>query len=289
MTSLPRAGELRAAIARAGFARLPRAFPAAEAAAMCDRIWSALEATHGMRRDDRATWTIAQPRHLQALPRAGAFDAVASPAVLAAIDEMLGPGSWRRPKRWGQALVTFPGSQADWRVPDAVWHIDWPARDAEAPLFGIKVLAYASSVRAGGGGTVVVAGSHRLVAEHVAASPARDAGGSAEVRTALVRAHPWFRELCVPPRERARDPAQAAARAAERADRLMARATAIGGTDVQVVELVGEPGDVVLFHPWLLHAPAANAGEEPRMMVSENLNTAAGLALYAPPTARPTR
>ena len=33
-----------------------------------------------------------------------------------------------------------------------------------------------------------------------------------------------------------------------------------------VVELSGEPGDVVVGHPWLLHTPAPNRGDRPRFM-----------------------
>lgn len=45
----------------------------------------------------------------------------------------------------------------------------------------------------------------------------------------------------------------------------------IDGVTVRVVELTGEPGDVVFMHPHLFHAPAPNRAEEPRLMVTGGL------------------
>ena len=41
----------------------------------------------------------------------------------------------------------------------------------------------------------------------------------------------------------------------------------------RVVELVGEPGDVVFFHPWLLHAAAPNRRSVPRFMFTQSATT----------------
>ena len=45
----------------------------------------------------------------------------------------------------------------------------------------------------------------------------------------------------------------------------------VDGHELRVVELTGEPGDIVLIHPFTLHAIAENAGTGPRMMTSKNL------------------
>jgi hypothetical protein len=37
------------------------------------------------------------------------------------------------------------------------------------------------------------------------------------------------------------------------------------------VELSGAPGDVVLMHPWQLHAPAPNCGTSPRLLLSQSI------------------
>jgi hypothetical protein len=260
----------RAEFERLGFTRLRGAFGERDAALMCDRIWAALAERHGIRRDDRTTWTVAIPRHLQSLPRSGAFDAIGSPVLTGAIDDLLGAGAWKVPRRWGQALVTFPARGLRWDVPDAIWHMDWPGRGPAEPLFGVKVLAYPATVLPGGGGTVIIAGSHRLVARRVEECAGENAGGSAKVRGFLMRQVPWFRAL------------DSRAEKADRIERFMSRGTTVDGVELRVVELTGEPGDVILFHPWMFHAPAANCRDEPRLVISENLNTAAGLALYVP-------
>ena len=40
---------------------------------------------------------------------------------------------------------------------------------------------------------------------------------------------------------------------------------------VRVVELTGQPGDLVFIHPHLFHAPAPNRGPSPRLMVTGGL------------------
>ena len=55
--------------------------------------------------------------------------------------------------------MTFPAADV-WDVPAGGWHIDFPARSA----LRLKWLGYLEPVAVGGGGTVVLEGSHRLVA-----------------------------------------------------------------------------------------------------------------------------
>ncbi|MGH3880461.1 MAG: phytanoyl-CoA dioxygenase family protein, partial [Actinophytocola sp.] len=146
-----------------------------------------------------------------------------TPAVRHAIDELAGAG---QPFSWGDPLVTFP-TAGEWRVPTTGWHIDFPARSN----LRLKWLGYLEPVRPRGGGTVVLAGSHRLVAEVLAERDPADPGRSADLR-----------------------------------DAVLART----GAD-DVVELTGEPGDVVFMHPHVFHAPAPNHTDEPRLMLTGGL------------------
>ena len=50
----------------------------------------------------------------------------------------------------------------------------------------------------------------------------------------------------------------------------------LGGVPVRVVELTGRAGDIVIGHPWLLHAPAPNCGTTPRFMTVQRVKAAAG-------------
>jgi Phytanoyl-CoA dioxygenase (PhyH) len=226
-----------------GWARVRGAFPAAAAAAMAEAVWETLTRRDGIRPDDPSTWTVTEPRGLAGLRERGAFDALGSRAVVDAVTALLGRSDWLRPADWGGALVTFP-TPGSWAVPRSGWHLDWPARGAPGSRLLVKWLGYATPIGRGGGGTVALAGSHRLVAEHLARTDPDDPGRSRAVRDAVFRRGPWFRDL--PPD----------------------RGTTVGGVPVRVVELTGEPGDVVFLHPHLLHAAAPNRAGAPRFMVT---------------------
>ena len=68
--------------------RIPEAFSAEDASAMCDVVWAAL-ARAGIRRNDRSTWTTARPIHLQYLKSDPVFQAIGSARTIGAIDEVL--------------------------------------------------------------------------------------------------------------------------------------------------------------------------------------------------------
>jgi hypothetical protein len=218
--------ELSQRFAADGFVRLSQAFPVELADALAGEVWSELGRRHGISRTDRSTWTPAEPRGLGALRKRGVFDALATPAVVEAISELLGDEDWPRPFSWGDPLVTMP-SPGRWAVPATGWHIDFPARST----LRLKWLAYLAPVTAGGGGTVVLAGSHRLVERYLLANPT-DPGRSATVRDAVLAAGSWPHG---------------------------------------VVELTGEPGDLVFLHPHLFHAPAPNHASSPRLMATGGL------------------
>ena len=91
-----------------------------------------------------------------------------------------------------------------------------------------------------------VAGSHRLLD-----APGRELRSKAFKKA--LRKKPYFNVLLGEDN-------------AER-DRYLAQAHRVDGVDLRVVELTGEPGDVVLADARLLHAPAPNAQSTPRLMV----------------------
>lgn len=147
-------------------------------------------------------------------------------------------------------LLTLPGQGAmgpvtRWSVPRQVWHTDAP-RIAGPGVPGVIALGFLDQTPAGGGGTLFVAGSHRLLD-----APARELR-SKDFKRAL-RKRPYFNVLL-------RDDS------AERTA-FLAQAHRVEGVDVRLVELTGEPGDVVLADARLLHAPAPNVQSKPRLMV----------------------
>lgn len=72
------------------------------------------------------------------------------------------------------------------------------------------------------------------------------------VRRALLASDPWLAALGAESADEARDRSPDA------------REHVVGDVPVRIVELIGEPGDVVIGHPWLLHTPAPNRGDRPR-------------------------
>jgi hypothetical protein len=240
-----------AAFDRDGFVRLPAAFPREAAIAMQAEWWAELAALCGARRDDASTW---RPRQLdlKGPKRAASQRAIETAHLKGAIDALIGADAWDWPKDWGRPIVTFPSGAPHeaWDVPQG-WH--WDGRsDWNVPrLTTLFVVACVGEMLSGGGATVVVAGSHRVVAERYDPLPAdRRALGETWRRDRLMRDHPWF--------------AQLSGHAPGPADRIGAFMGADG--PLRVVELTGEPGDVYVCHPLLIHSPAPNCRDQPRMV-----------------------
>jgi hypothetical protein len=250
--------EQREEFEKSGIVRLVGAIAPKDAKDMRGCVWDALFARRQLRPDDPGTWAAKRVMGSHDLPKSVTLQQVGSPAVCDALDSLLGARNWERPERWASLLVTFPESSEQWDVPHKVWHLDFPASRQTQELFAVRLFTCLAKLSPGGGGTVFVAGSHRLVRELV------DTDGavrlrSADARKALIRTHPWIKSLCS---------------FDERVDRVrqfMKAGTVINGNEVRVVEMTGDPGDVLVTHPLMLHAPATNCGSDPRMVLSSTV------------------
>lgn len=232
-----------------GLLRLDGAIPRAAAAAMCGRLWEYLASRYAIHRGEPSTWTVEQPTRFQPITHSGAFRAVGGAPLCAALDALLGPGRWARPRWWGRPLVTFP-RDGPWELPTRAWHFDcMPVSDGHRP---VQFFAFLNEVRPRGGGTLVLAGSHRLVAPYLSLG---EAFRLDRVRSSLA-CHPWLRGLWKP------------TDGDDRIQRYMTDGTVIDGVPLRVVELTGEPGDVILMHGDSFHAVAPNRLTEPRMMLT---------------------
>jgi ectoine hydroxylase-related dioxygenase (phytanoyl-CoA dioxygenase family) len=249
----------RATFHEQGLLHLPAAIATIDADRMAARIWDVLDARDGIRREDPATWAVRQPTGFQSLTRAGVFAPLASAAVRAALDDLLGRGSWQSPDAWGAPLVTFPDGARAWDVPSGQWHLDFVARESAEHLPGVRILGLLVDVQPRGGTTLIVGGSHRLVERLIADGRAAE-GHSAHIRDELAAAYPWLGALW------SRD-----AVPADRVQRFMTEGATIDGVQLRVIELTGAAGDVFLMHPWTLHAPAPNCGSTPRLMISQSV------------------
>ncbi len=237
-----------------GFLRIRGAFSRAEAALMADRLWSALGQKYDVCRGDRATWNGPVSVGLQRLRTASVFDPIGGPATLAAIDDLIGKGRWEPPKHWGQFLVSFPGDEGTWTVPTRVWHTDFPYHLPPDRVVGALILSFLNQVPPRTGATVVVSGSHRVIRRFIAARPKLARAKMKVARTALMASDPWLKALASLREDE------------DRVRRFMETEHSIADVPVRVAELTGEPGDVIIGHPWLLHAGSSNCGDGPRFM-----------------------
>jgi hypothetical protein len=68
---------------------------------------------------------------------------------------------------------------------------------------------------------------------------------------------------------------------ADRVATFMDRDTFVEGVHLRVVELTGEPGDMVFCHPVMVHCRAPNRGTRPRFMrIKQHFLTHKGRALF---------
>jgi hypothetical protein len=237
---------------RAGLIGLRGAIPLDDVAAMRDRIWSFLRERDAVERDDMTSWPAGGVAGFQAL-RSALFDATGNAMVSAAFDDLIGKG------RWGQGpcmpLVTFPQPGTVWTVPTSSWHLDAPPQML-GETTGVRLFIVLDDLGAHGGGTLVLAGSHRLVHRCIAAS-----GGevrSRSIKSALGSAHEWLAGLW--------GHTSSDSDATSRIQRLMCEGAIVDDVPVIVRELHGAPGDVFMMHADCFHASSANGLERPRIM-----------------------
>jgi ectoine hydroxylase-related dioxygenase (phytanoyl-CoA dioxygenase family) len=165
----------------------------------------------------------------------------------AAVDQLVGAGRWRMTQEMGWWPITFPGFEEpsygdDWHV-EGGWfrHHVWSGEQALLNLFSF------STVEPGGGGTLVVEGSHHLAARILweAEPQGLESDDFDEPLNSVLDQMGW----------------------------------------PGVVEVVAEEGDVMLAHPLLFHSSNANHGSRPRVMAQpafsmEEPRRTAGSDLY---------
>ena len=263
---------------RDGYVVVRQAFSPADAQVMEQQWWRELEDTHGIRRDDRTSWHQIRG-DLKAAKRDPVQARILTGRVRGVLDDLLGPGAWPPPRDWGRPLVTFPEPGAR-EVPTRLWHWDNPCElhlDRPRALF---VVSFIGPVASGGGGTLILSGSPRLLIRQERRLPASQRCGSiATRRERFHRSAPWLMALT-----------RLAPSPADRIAAFMDTETTVDGVPLRVVELTGEPGDMVFCHPVMVHCAAPNRGPRPRFMrIKTQILTHEGHALRDRLTAAPDR
>jgi hypothetical protein len=169
------------------------------------------------------------------------------PALAAAAEALLGGRPFDRSSQQRlRVLINLP-DPAPWTVPDG-WHTDSPGL-ASGQALGVQLFAFLDVVEPGGGGTMVVAGSHRLLND-------RRFRTQPEVRDAL-RNHPFLKRFYAEPPTEPEDRA-----------RLMSETQRFGDVELKVMELTGQPGDAWFTDLRLAHTGRPNSRDHPRLMIT---------------------
>jgi hypothetical protein len=239
---------------RDGYVMVRQAFSRADAQAMERRWWQELEDAHGIRQHDRSSWRQIVG-DLKAAKRDPAQAKILTGRVRGAVDDLLGLGAWLPPRDWGRCLVTFPEPGA-WDVPAGHWHWDNPCELHLDRLMGLFVVSFIGTVAPRSGGTLILSGSPRLLLQQERQlRPSERDRSIAVSRERFRRSHPWLKALT----GQAPSPD-------DRIAAFMDRDTIVDGVPLRVVELTGEPGDMVFCHPVMVHCVAPNRGTAPRFM-----------------------
>jgi len=221
---------------------------------MQDLIWSSLEQQYAIDRNDVASWNRVQlPHRVQHLRGNEVFQPIGGPNVIESINQLLGVGQWKKPWHWGQFLIGFPTSST-FDVPHQIWHTDFGFETSQVDLTGVLIFSVISDVLAEGGGTLVIDGSHLVMQNFVQTLPKETRSIMERVRNAFYTSHPWLQKLT-----NSHDPE-------DRIKYFMQDSNDIDGVPVKVSQIKGKAGDVVVTHPWLLHASSPNCTDQVKMM-----------------------
>ena len=171
---------------------------------------------------------------------------VDDPALRSVVDQLLGGrpcdrSIYRRP----MTLFTLPNIDA-WRLPTG-WHTD-VARLPSGESPGVQMFTFLEPVAARGGGTCVIAGSHRLLNDGRAILPRDFPRALHDER--------FFHDLYA---GRFSVDGPGAALPVGHVDNIR----------LKVMELTGEPGDAWVMDLRIFHTGAPNASARPRVMVTD--------------------
>ena len=235
-----------------GFVRLPRAADPVLIQGVCRSLWCALESEFNIRRDERETWSVPNPSpKLQLTIDCG-------PASSGLLKVLFDQAPWGLRREWTRCLVTFPTSD-HWTLPKTGWHLDAPVLHTDRDrLNRVRIFTFLDRVVRFGGGTLVVAGSHLIVAKYAQELDCGEGLSSSQIKRRFRKDEAWFRDLSAPRNSSCPN------------EELMQESTSSNGGDgLRVVELTGEEGDVIIMHPWVFHASAPNVTSEPRFMLAQ--------------------
>lgn len=244
-----------------GLARLPGAFSPEDAGPMRELIWSDLERRSSIRRSEPSSWPrggIPPGLSLKALKGSEVFAPFSRNRALAdALDAILGRDGWAAPKRLARILLTFPGP-APWVMPSG-WHFDASFDPPTVPVPWVQLWAFMDEVAPCGGGTLVLAGSHRLVERYSRDLPTEHRPGNGVNFARFMSLDPFLDRL------------YRGGTADESRRELLDVKGDVDGIEVWPRELTGQPGDLFITQGQILHTAAPNTTGRARMMLTGSI------------------
>lgn len=254
-------GSLSSEFAERGVVRLDGAFDAVAATRIRDVVWHYADRKVGLQYDEPASWPRGWlPISWKGLKHSRVFDVfLDNPSVVTALGAIFGPEGWQRPKPGAQVLLTLPGA-GPWTMPDA-WHMDCGFEQPTWPVSAVKAFGFFGDVGSFGGGTLVLAGSHRLVDAYRSGFDEPPAGGKPNWQRFL-RRYPPLSDLLT------------AGALSDHGRSLVGERFDIEGVPIQVIELEDRPGDVVLTHLHVFHCGSPNTTDSPREMFAKTVSAA---------------
>lgn len=220
-------------------------------------MWRRMRRVHGIEQDNPATWNVAWPAAHITEQQSGLSSArMATSALGAAVDALLGVNAWQLPQEWNAALISFPkGDDGLWSVVAVGWHWDTDlAAQLDDPQ-SLFIFGVFSAIEPQGGGTLLLGGSHHLLQRFFTAmTPTQQAAKRKQQIKLFHQSSPYLAALT-----------GKVLYDGDRIAHFMAEADD-NGVAVRVVEVTGQPGDAFICHPSLLHAVAINRRTVPRLM-----------------------
>lgn len=178
-----------------------------------------------------------------------------TPELLATIDILVN-GQKLRDRRYFPALLFTLPQNNPWKMLPG-WHTDAP-RQPHTENSGVQMFTFLDTVLPRGGGTLVVSGSHRLVNEGKLIS-------SKDITTRLKK-YDYFQVLL--------------SKKQPNPEKFLTTAGKADGVDLQVVELHGNPCDVILMDLRVLHTLSTNTANRPRVMATQRYHLESAIGVY---------
>lgn len=254
-----------------GWVKVEQAFPKEVALEAQKIVWQNVE-KRGVLRNDRSTWTEEMVQ-LNENYEHDEFQKCNTKRLADAIEDLVGEGRWANRTVYGESEkkvgygwwpVNFSqGANKPWNVPNTGWHWDGIhfRHYLDSPEQGLLCLNLFSEIGKQGGGTLVAEGSHKVVAKFLSKQPDGIELGDG-IRT-LNKQHPWFSELTASNKK----DGTGTIYEQDQIEKFMENPYVDeDGIKLQVVETTGNPGDVILCHPFLYHAASQNHSGVPRFM-----------------------